>query len=352
MVDPPQTGFTGTVWEAVPPEQLAQDLTTGPGAAPLAEAGLAYAALAAGLGEAATEYRAILSVMGDAWASSGNEDGLNQLAALSDWLDKTSAAAQSNAAIAARQAAAYEVARNTLPHIVEITQAVQAAEDLVRGSLLGAPLAGLLDAAEEQLDGIRQQAARVMQAYEEASEHLARPWQQEHAPEVSDGAAFLAEQPGGGNGGGDGPGPGGGNAPMDGVAGPEQLQHQIQLPDLSQLDLSSLQPPAPTVPVGTESLVMAPLAPAPGTLPVTPAGVTGLTVGPQPMTAAPPVMAPAAAPIAAPPDAMVPRADSADPEDAAEMIRVNAGFATAPAVLGGTGTPHSGGATMPSGGEG
>ncbi|MQY24970.1 PPE domain-containing protein [Nocardia aurantia] len=335
MVEPPQTGFTGTVWDAVPPEQLARELTTGPGGIPTVEAGLAYAALAVGLGEAATEYRAILSVMGDAWGSSSSEDGLNQLAVLSDWLDKIAAAARSNAAIAARQAAAYEVARNTLPHIVEITEAVRAAEDLVRGSLLGPPLAGLLDAAEEQLDAVRQQAVRVMQAYEEASEHLARPWQQEPAPEVSDGAAFLAEQPGG-DGGGDGAGSGG-SAPTDGVAGPEQLQRQPAIPDLPHIDLSALQPsaPVPTVPVGSEALAMRPLA-VPGALPTAPAAATPqVAVQPQPMTAPPPVMAPAAA-VAPPADTSVVRADSAEADDSGETILVNAGFATAPAVLGGT----------------
>ncbi len=335
-MEPPQTGFTGTVWDAVPPEQLARELTTGPGGIPTVEAGLAYAALAIGLGEAATEYRAILAVMGDAWGSSSSEDGLNQLAALSDWMDKITSAAQSNAAIAARQAAAYEVARNTLPHIVEITEAVRAAEDLVRGSLLGAPLAGLLDAAEEQLDAVRQQAVRVMQAYEEASEHLARPWQQEVAPEVSDGAAFLAEQPGGGGGGGDGPAAGN-PAPTDGVAGPEQLQRAPTLSDLPHIDLSALQAPAPvpTVPVGSEALMMHPLA-APGAAGTTPAAATPqVAVQAQPMTAAPPVMAPATA-VAPPADTSVLRADSADADDPGETIVVNAGFATAPAVLGGT----------------
>ncbi|MBU3065198.1 PPE domain-containing protein [Nocardia sp. NEAU-G5] len=321
MVEPPQPGFTGTVWEAVPPEQLVQQLTTGPGAAPTAEAGLAYAGLATGLAAAATEYRAILSVLGDAWSSSGSADGLNQLAALSEWLDRMTASTQSNAAIAARQAAAYEIARTALPQLVAVTQAVQAAEDLVRGSLLGAPLAGLLDDAEQKLDAVRRQAARVMQVYESASERLARPWPQDRAPEVSVGAELVAEQakrtpttP----------------QPSGGTVGPEQLQGPT--PDfLQHIDLSAVQP-APTVPVGTESLIMPglPLPDAATTLP----GPATL----QPVAQlVPPATVPAAVAPAAPPSAEpapLPRGVSADARDVSETIVVNAGFATAPAVLG------------------
>ncbi|MBU3065403.1 PPE family protein [Nocardia sp. NEAU-G5] len=321
MVAPPKPGFTGTVWEAVPPEQLVQEVTTGPGAAPMAGAGLAYSGLAAELGEAATEYHATLSVLGDAWASSSSADGLNQLAALTEWLDRITASAHANAAIATRQAAAYEIARTTLPHLVEVAQAARAAEDLMRNSLLGAPLAGLLDTAEQQLDDIRQQAARVMQAYEAASAQLARPWQQDSAPEVSAGANFVAEQSRGTP----------ANAqPPGSTASPPQLQHAMS--DLPQIDLSALQPPAPTVPVGSEALAM-PALPLPG---VAPAPVPAQVVQAQPVTAAPPpVVAPASA--VAPPAPLPAPAPRAVPADAGgtETIIVNAGFATAPAVLGG-----------------
>jgi PPE-repeat protein len=325
MVEPPKPGFTGTVWEAVPPEQLVQEVTTGPGAAPMAGAGLAYSGLAAELSEAATEYRAILSVLGDAWGSSTSADGLNQLAGLTEWLDRITASAHANAAIATRQAAAYEIARTTLPHLVEVAETARAAEDLMRNSLLGAPLAGLLDIAEQELDDIRQQAARVMQAYESASERLAHPWQQDHAPEVSAGANFVAEQspstPA--------------DAPSSGATqSTPQLQHAM--PDLPQLDLSALQPApmVPTVPVGGEALAM-PALPLPGTVPAVPMPAPAQVVQPHPVSAAPPMVAPASA-IAAPAPALAPRAVPADAGATAETIMVNAGFATAPAVLGGT----------------
>lgn len=105
----------------------------------MVEAGLAYAALAAGLGGAAAEYRAILSMVGDAWGSHSNEDGLAQLGRLADWLDEITTAAQRNAATAAQQAVSYEIAQIAMPHVAEVTQAVQTAEEMIRGSLLGAP---------------------------------------------------------------------------------------------------------------------------------------------------------------------------------------------------------------------
>ncbi|MGY2063242.1 PPE domain-containing protein, partial [Nocardia gipuzkoensis] len=61
MIEPPRTGFTGVVWEAREAGKLAQDLTTGAGPVPMAEAGAAWTRLAAGFGAAAVEYEVILT---------------------------------------------------------------------------------------------------------------------------------------------------------------------------------------------------------------------------------------------------------------------------------------------------
>ncbi|MGW4741954.1 PPE domain-containing protein [Nocardia xishanensis] len=329
MVEPPQAGFTGTNWEAVPAEQLAHELTTGPGGAPMADAGSAYAEFAAGLGAAGAEFRAILSIVGGAWGSDSSEDGLAQLAGLSTWFDVITAAATDNAAVAAQQAASYELARLGMPPVGELSAAVRSAEDMLRGSLLGAPLAGLLDLAERQVDSLREQASQVMRTYEAAGERLAVPWVQQLAPAVSAGANLLAEQkrsraaaPA---------------APEPPAAVPvpaEVVQAPAVTVDLSALDLT----PPPTVAVGAESLVLTPLpqpgsiiapSPAPGAMPITTAHTA---------PSAPPVVPPPATQATSPAPQAGARAGAADASDIAAQIVVDAGFATAPAVLGGSAT--------------
>lgn len=338
MAQPAQVGFTGTIWEAVPPEQLAGELTTGPGVTPMAETGLAYAALAVGLGEAGAEFRAILSAVGEAWGSESSEEGIAQLAQLADWFDDITTAARHNAAAAAQQAASYELAQLTMPDVGEVIDAIRTAEQMVAGSLLGAPLAGLFDAAEYQVDALRTHAAQVMRSYEAGSEPLAVAWEQEQAPAVSAGAALLAEQA---------PAPSVGDA-----LGPAPDAHVVAPPVLTSLpapDLSALTvAPTPTVMVGSESLVLSPvLSPA---VPVV-AGSPG-----------PPVVAAAASPVAAPPPPLVaptaapvplsaqpgPRAVAAAAADLDGRIGVDAGFPTAPAVLGGGAVAQSRSAPAPS----
>ncbi|WP_328712586.1 PPE domain-containing protein [Nocardia salmonicida] len=322
MVEP---GFTGTMWDAVPAEQLAGELTTGPGVAPMAEAGLAYAALALGLGEAGAEYRAILSVVGNAWGSDSSEEGIAQLAQLADWFDDITTAAQHNAATAAEQAASYEIAQLTMPHVGEVAAAVRMAEEMVSGTLLGAPLAGLFDTAEHQVDALRDHAAQVMRTYEAGSEQLSVAWEQDPAPAVSAGAALLAEQ-----------------APLpavDAPTGPPPDAQAVSQPALQlppAIDLSTLNiAPTPTAMVGGESLVLTPvLQPA--------APIVAGTVGAPVVTTAPPVTGPPPPMVAPTTNSSAPsspqagqRAVAAEAGDLGEQIVVDAGFATAPSVLGG-----------------
>lgn len=334
MVEPPQAGFTGTNWAAVPAEQLAHELTTGPGAAPMADTGLAYAEFAAGLGEAGTEFRTILSIMGGAWGSDSSADGLAQLAGLSTWFDAVTAAATDNAATAAQQAASYELAKLGMPPVAELSAAVRSAEDMLEGSLLGAPLAGLFDLAERQVDALREQAAQVMRTYEAAGEKLAVPWTQELAPAVSAGANLLAEQTR------RHAAPAAPELPTPQSVPAEIMHAPAVTAELSALDLT----PPPTVAVGAESLVLTPL-PQPG-----PIIASTSAAGPLPVTAAnaaaPPIVPAAAKQAPAPTQQPGARAGAADPGEISEQIVVDAGFATAPAVLGG-GVPAPMGAAAP-----
>ncbi|MFF3228105.1 PPE domain-containing protein [Nocardia suismassiliense] len=339
MVEPPLAGFTGTNWAAVPAEQLAHELTTGPGAAPMGDAGLAYAEFAAGLGEVGTEFRAILSVVGGAWGSDSSEDGLAQLAGLSTWFDAITAAATDNAATATQQAASYELAKLAMPPVGELNAAVRSAEDMLHGSLLGAPLAGLFDLAERQVDALREQAAQVMRTYEAAGEKLAVPWTQELAPAVSAGANLLAEKARG-----QGNTPAAPEPPAATPVPAEVVHAPAVTIDLSTLDLA---PPPPTVPVGSESLMLTPLpqpgpaltsAPSSGSMPLGPAAVP------------PPIAPPTTTQSASPAQQAAARAGVADAGDISEQIVVDAGFTTAPAVLGATAASGGGPAVVSGGG--
>ncbi|MBU3068081.1 PPE family protein [Nocardia sp. NEAU-G5] len=327
MVEPSHPGFTGTVWDAVPAGQLAHELTAGPGAAPVAETGLTYGAFGAGLGEAAAEYRAILSVVGDAWGSESSRDGLAQLAQLADWLDRLGVAARQNAETALHQATSYENAELAMPPVAEVAEAERIARTMVQGTPLGAPLAGLLDTAEQQLDELRAQAAQVMRTYEAASEKMAHPWEQQRAPLVSDGASLIAE-----NSPGRAPQQQAPQGPPENAATVAQPTLQLQAP---QVDLSATI--TPTVPVGVDSLLVTPVASPPPVL----SQVTGIaqpTPMVQPLTAVPP---PLPAPNAVKHDTVTaattsdavdeaPSAGAVDFTDLGEGIAIVA----APAVLG------------------
>ncbi|MBO0878838.1 MAG: PPE domain-containing protein [Mycobacterium sp.] len=323
MIEPLRPGFTGTVWEAVPPQQLVREMTAGPGAEPMFEASRAYGQLAAGLTDAATEFHAMLSVLGDAWSSSNSSDSLNQLAQLGEWFDQTAKAALTNATHAAQQAAALQTARATVPHLAEMTAAADSAEHAARAHLASTPLAGLINNAEHQLDGLRQQTARAMRSYESASAALAHPWRTAHAPVVSASANLLSEQAKGTS-----KTPGG---PANSVSAP-QLQHSMS--ELPQLDPSAPQPiqTVPTIPVDSAAALATPPLPVPA------AAQSAAPVPAAPQVAQAPVVAP---PAVVPPPAVSEsttateaRAGAAGTQDTNDTVVVHAGFATAPAVFG------------------
>lgn len=195
MVEPPVIGFTGVVWPARRTEQLSRDLTTGPGAAPLAEAGAAWTQLAATFGAAVVEYEQILVRIRAAWRSPDSEVVLERITRLRDWLADAATAAGQNATRTGSQAVAYEVARLAMPHIAEIA----ALEDLKQGieqagATLGAPLVAAAAQIEGEQDRAKANAARVMQSYESATTPLADPWPQQRPPVIATSTALEAER--------------------------------------------------------------------------------------------------------------------------------------------------------------
>ncbi|MBF6327522.1 PPE domain-containing protein [Nocardia transvalensis] len=195
MVEPPVPGFTGVVWEARPTEQLARDLTTGPGAVPMAEAAAAWTQLAASFGAAVIEYDRIINTVREAWRSEGSEMVLERITKLREWLMDAATAAGRNAAHAGGQATAHEVARMAMPHVAEIA-ALEAAKQAIEqvGAGLGAPLVGAAAQVDAQQDLAKAGAARVMRSYESAAAPLATPWEQQPPPVIASAAALEAEQ--------------------------------------------------------------------------------------------------------------------------------------------------------------
>lgn len=195
MIEPPHPGFTGVVWEALEPDRMARELTTGPGALPLAEAGAAWAKLAAGLGGAVVEYEQIVATLRGAWQSSTSRDVLDRITSLRDWLTESATAAGDNALKAEKQAAAYELARLTMPNTMDIA-AIQEIQRLLQliGSMLGAPIHAVAAQTDTDSDAAKAAASRVMRSYEASTEPLALPWEHREPPVLAAPAALEAEQ--------------------------------------------------------------------------------------------------------------------------------------------------------------
>ncbi|WP_280433871.1 PPE domain-containing protein, partial [Nocardia carnea] len=238
MIEPPIPGFTGVLWDARPAEKLAHDLTTGPGARPMADAGAAWSRIAVAFGAAMAEYPQIIGRLQEAWRSEGSGPVLGRIATLSHWLADAAAAASRNAALTGGQAIAYEVACAAMPDPADITELAAALRTVEQvGAALGAPLVGAVADIDTAQQAAKATAARVMHVYEAASAQLAVPWEQATPPGLVSAATPAAEDrpvpgarisgempgarpPGGGGGGGGGPrglgGPGGGRGARGG----------------------------------------------------------------------------------------------------------------------------------------
>ncbi|MFJ9362838.1 PPE domain-containing protein [Nocardia sp. NPDC101769] len=195
MLEPTKPGFTETVWESRPPEQLARDLVTGAGAVPAAEAGLAWTRLSAGFAAAAVEYERILVILDSAWESKNSGPFIERIKALRDWLGASAAAAAGNATQAESHAAAYELAKLTMPDVDEVEK-LKDLQQLMQnlGLAAGLPLLGGLAGVETDAEKAKAEAARVMRTYEAATESLAKPWDHQAPPQVTAGLT-PTEQP-------------------------------------------------------------------------------------------------------------------------------------------------------------
>ncbi|MRH88647.1 PPE domain-containing protein [Nocardia sp. SYP-A9097] len=196
MLEPTIPGFTGQIWEARPPEQLARDLVTGVGAVPAAEAGLAWARVSAGFAAAAIDYERILENLSSAWESTNSKQFIERIRALRDWFATSAAEAANNAAQAESHAAAYEIARLAMPDADDVEKLKHLREMLEQlGTAIGAPMLAKLAQTDTDSDTVKAVAARVMRTYEGATETLATPWEHQAAPEITAGMTTTQSVP-------------------------------------------------------------------------------------------------------------------------------------------------------------
>ncbi|MFC8042682.1 PPE domain-containing protein [Nocardia sp. NPDC057353] len=195
MIEPPQPGFTGVVWEARPPQKLAEDLGTGPGSVPMAEAAAAWGRLAAAFGAAVLEYEHVLHELRGAWQSGASGAVIETVTTLRQWLIDVAAAAAGNAARMQAQVAAYEIAALAMPNLVDI-EAIQQAQRTIEsiGAAMGAPIKAIAAQTDTETDQAKVVASRVMRNYEAATEPLALPWSQQHPPRIAPEQPLQAEQ--------------------------------------------------------------------------------------------------------------------------------------------------------------
>ncbi|BDT94296.1 hypothetical protein IFM12275_42720 [Nocardia sputorum] len=312
MIEPPQPGFTGVVWTARPPERLARDLTTGPGAVPMAEAVTAWSRLAASFGAAVAEYEKVLADLRGAWQSGRSDEVIQRVSTLRDWLIDAAAAAAANATRFQAQVAAYEIARLAMPNTgdLESLQQVQRMLESM-GGMVGAPIRAIAADTDAEADMAKAVASRVMQNYEKATEPLALPWQHQEPPVVAPEQALTAER----------------------TAASAEATPSAALPrgaaPIGALPIGTVPVPAmPRVPTAYQAPVYAQSAATAEVVPRAPQAT--VSTGEQPAPLVPGALGQAGQ---AQDGARFPRAGL--PTEASDQIEFEGGIQAAPAVLGG-----------------
>jgi hypothetical protein len=210
-------GFTGVSWESRSTEQLARDLTTGPGPTSVGTAGAAWVRVANEYAAVSEDFDKILDRLRTAYDSSSASVALQKLEQFGDWLRATSLNAAANGQRAENAAVADTVAVLAMPTVAEAVEA-KAAHDMMaslaayNGAILNGTFAEFDEAAATQ----GANAAAVMAQYEDACDDLAQPWDQPPPPDICKGDALKAEKDakdGKGSGGSGGAG-GAGGTPM------------------------------------------------------------------------------------------------------------------------------------------
>lgn len=211
-------GFTNVVWASRSTEQLARDLTDGPGPASVGGAGAAWVRVANELTSVSTDFDKLVTRLRTVWESRASGAAVQRLEEFGKWLQAISLSAAANGQRAEEAAVANTVAVLAMPSVPEAIEA-KAAQDMMASlaAYNGAVLTGTFAEFDEAATADQANAAAVMTQYEEAVSHLAQPWEQPVPPQVSKGNALAAERgatgESAGGGGSAGGGAGGGAMP-------------------------------------------------------------------------------------------------------------------------------------------
>jgi hypothetical protein len=208
-------GFTNVVWASRSTEQLARDLTDGPGPASVGQAGAAWVRVANELASVSGDFDKLLARLRTVWDSQASSAAVQRLDEFGKWLQAVSLSAAANGQRAEEAAVANTVAVLAMPSVSEAVEA-RASQDMMASlaAYNGAVLTGRFAEFDEAATADQANAAAVMTQYEEAVAQMAVPWEQPPPPEVSKGNALAAEKTGEGAGGG---GAAGGGAGAGGI---------------------------------------------------------------------------------------------------------------------------------------
>ncbi|MGV9801333.1 PPE domain-containing protein [Mycobacterium sp. NPDC003449] len=211
-------GFTNVAWESRSTEQLARDLTEGPGPASVGGAGAAWIRVANELASVSGDFDKLLARLQTSWESRASSAAAQRLEEFGKWLQAVTLSAAANGQRAEEAAVANTVAVLAMPSVAEAVEA-KAAQDMMASlaAYNGAVLTGTFAEFDAAATADQADAAAVMHQYEEAAAPLAQPWEQPLPPQVSKGNALKAEQTGGGE---SGAGGGGGTGGGAGAAAP------------------------------------------------------------------------------------------------------------------------------------
>jgi hypothetical protein len=203
-------GFTNVVWSSRSTEQLARDLTDGPGPASAGGAGAAWVRVANEFASISTDFDKLVTRLKTVWDSQASNAAVQRLEEFGKWLQAVSLNAAANGQRAEEAAVANTVAVLAMPSVSEAVEA-KAAQDMMASlaAYNGAVLTGNFAEFDEAATADQANAAAVMTQYEEAVSQLAQPWEQALPPQVSKGNALKAEQGAGGEAGGGGSAGGG-----------------------------------------------------------------------------------------------------------------------------------------------
>lgn len=196
-------GFTNVVWASRSTEQLARDLSDGPGPASVGGAGAAWVRVANEFANISTDFDKLVTRLRTVWESQSSSAAVQRLEEFGKWLQAASLSAAANGQRAEEAAVANTVAILAMPSVSEAVEA-KAAQDMMASlaAYNGAVLTGNFAEFDEAATADQANAAAVMTQYEEAVAQLAQPWEQALPPEVSNGNALKAEQGAGGEGAG------------------------------------------------------------------------------------------------------------------------------------------------------